>query len=78
MGKKANDTLAPVKVETKPFVEAQVQQHDEVDVPPGYVYIVSLDGQGHEKPNSGFFYPIRHHERYYGDKTKFLIKKKRN
>ena len=68
---KQNETLTPVKVEA-----ARISTQEEVFVPDGHVYIVSVDENGNEKPNTGFFYPEKNHLRYYGDTTKFLVKKK--
>src|SRR5690606_10823350 len=49
--------------------------HQAVALPNGHVYIVALNPDGTEKENSGFLYPARNHQRIYGDKTKYSIKK---
>lgn len=66
------EPLTPVKVEKMTVTKAE----PEITVPDGYVYIVSVDANGNEKPNSGFFYPEKKYQRYYGDTTKFQVKKK--
>lgn len=65
--------LQPVTVEETASRKAKEL---EIDVPPGYVYIVALNADGSEKQNSGFFYPEKNHQRFYGDKTKYSVKKK--
>ncbi|MBS1771522.1 MAG: hypothetical protein JST82_01590 [Bacteroidetes bacterium] len=45
-----------------------------LDVPQGYVLLVSLQTDGSDKQGSEFFYPERSYRKYYGDETKFRVK----
>jgi hypothetical protein len=67
------ELLAPVSVTQ---TESEKAKEMTIDVPPGHVYIVGLNADGTEKEGSGFFYPERSYQRIYGDKTKYLVKKK--
>lgn len=70
---KAPEVLEPISV-----LEANVPKTKEaqVNVPAGHVYIVALNADGTEKEHSGFFYPEKSYKRFYGDETKYSVKKK--
>lgn len=74
-GAQAPVVLEPVSVEEADTPKAKETQ---VNVPPGHVYIVALDNDGIEKEHSGFFYPEKSYKRFYGDETKYTVKKKHN
>jgi len=48
----------------------------EVEVPQGHVLLVAVDAEGNDIPGSDFFYAEKSYKRYYGDETKFRVKKK--
>lgn len=65
--------VEPVKV----TVTENTSIHEKsIDVPDGHVMLVSLDADGEELPGSHFFYPERSYKRFYGDESKFKVKKK--
>lgn len=66
-------TIRPITVEATKAPETIFD--DYIEVPNGHVYIVQVK-DGNELPNTGFFYPEKNHLRFYGDTTKFLVKKK--
>jgi hypothetical protein len=47
----------------------------EVNVPEGYVLLTALNPDGTDIPGSDFFYPETKYKRFFGDETKFRIKK---
>lgn len=64
--------IAPVTVENIDAVQAQPAT---VEIPQGHVLIVAIKN-GEEVPGSGFFYPEKSYKKYYGDESKFSVKKK--
>lgn len=68
----ATEQLLPVSITEQELPK----QEPNIGVPDGHVYIVALNPDGTEQENSGFFYPIKNHLKYYGDETKYVIKKK--
>jgi hypothetical protein len=71
----ADVVITPVEVTT---TESPKAQQTEIEVPAGHVLITALHPDGTEKENSAFFYPERSYKRFYGDETKFRVKKKAN
>lgn len=67
------ETLQPITVQE---AAVQVNTVQEIEVPPGHVYIVALNADGTERDNSGFFYPEKSYRRIYSDTTKYSVKKK--
>ena len=68
-----DEVLHPVEIVATDSGKAQ---HADIEIPKGHVLIVGLDANGEEIAGSAFFYPERTYPRFYGDETKFLIKKK--
>ncbi len=69
----APEVLAPVSVSN---TDSSKAQDVTLNIPAGHVYIVALNEDGTEKDHSGFFYPEKSYKRFYGDETKFMVKKK--
>jgi len=69
------DVLQPVSVTTAQVPQTQLP---EIEVPAGHVLVVALLPDGSEREGSEFFYPEKSYQRFYGDETKFRIKKKAN
>jgi hypothetical protein len=69
------ETLQPVSIT---IAQSPKTQSIVIEVPAGHVLIVALHADGTEKEGSGFFYPEKSYQRFYGDETKFRIKKKAN
>lgn len=65
--------VAPVSVTETDSLKAK---ETTLTVPPGHVMIVALNTDGTEKEGSEFFYPEKSYKRFYGDETKYAVKKK--
>lgn len=66
----ADKRIKPVQV-----LPDKVEVTSELVVPDGMAYIMEVR-DGKEVEGSGFTYPAKTAEKYFGDKTKFIIKKK--
>lgn len=66
--------IEPVKVISSPLPVPDT----ELPVPEGYVLLTALNPDGTDIPESEFFYPEAKYKRYFGDETKFRVKKKLN
>lgn len=69
------DILQPVSIA---ITGSPKTQQPGIAIPAGHVLIVALHADGTEKEGSEFFYPEKSYSRFYGDETKFRIKKKVN
>lgn len=69
------ETLQPVSIT---IIQSPKAQQPEIEVPAGHVLVVALHADGTEKEGSDFFYPEKSYQHFYGDETKFRIKKKAN
>lgn len=65
--------IAPVSITT---TDAPQSQPIELVVPAGHVLLVALDAEGNEKAGTEFFYAEKSYRKFYGDETKFRVKKK--
>lgn len=68
-----SEVIDPVSVTNTDSAKAQGKT---LEIPAGHVLIVSLNEDGTEKEHSEFFYPEKSYKRFYGDETKFTVKKK--
>lgn len=67
------ETLEPLMVTAS---ESEKAQAYEIDVPQGHVLIIAIDAEGQDMPGTEFFYPEKSYQRFYGDETKYRVKKK--
>lgn len=71
----------PISIVIEPITVIQTEipvTGQEVAVPEGYVLLTALNPDGTDIPGSDFFYPGTKYKRFFGDETKFRIKKKLN
>lgn len=66
--------ITPVSVTPKKLSSVQ----KEIEPPDGHALVFPLDSEGNPIQGKWFFYPLRNVEKIYGNKDKFLIKKKAN
>lgn len=75
-----NDIPAPEEPVLQPeqvtVTDSAKAQLPEIDIPFGHVLVAALRPDGTEIEGSEFFYPERSYQRFYGDETKFSVKKK--
>ncbi|RYE25459.1 MAG: hypothetical protein EOP51_04030 [Sphingobacteriales bacterium] len=67
--------IEPVSITQTDTAAARVT---EIEVPAGHVLLVAIDANGNDVAGSDFFYAEKSYKRFYGDETKFRVKKKLN
>ena len=77
-GLETPETIPAPVIEPISITKTDAPQSQAVDVivPAGHVLLVALDADGNEKAGSEFFYSEKSYKRFYGDETKFRVKKK--
>lgn len=69
------EPIAPVAIATEASPKTR---HTELPIPAGYVLLVALHADGTERAGTEFLYPQKDYPRYYGDQSRFRVKKKAN
>ncbi len=75
MSKQARQVAVPKKIEP---TQAHSSVFDSEIPDDGNVWLVGIDANGNEIPNTLFSISPKGYERFYSDETKFLVKKKVN